>query len=209
MKGQFFKQWGALGICFLLLTGCILFSGMVSSNRQSSLSEQVGIINGLENRKETLKASIDESTNEALKLASGLDSARVSKDDKAVEPLIEKVCTWDSKESYDKVRSEVKAAYKLEDDSTFLKVFLPNVKDINVGDRHINEIDAKGLNMSYVGMQSNVTNINGDLYTYLTVVTMESADSTGATAEGKALFVYTVDGKGEISNLSAYGVGTR
>lgn len=209
MKGQFFKKWGALGICFLILVGGIMFSGVVSSERQSSLSEQVGTINGLENRKETLKASIDESTDEAVKLASGFDSARAAKDDAAVEPLIEKVCTWDSKESYDKVRSEVKAAYKLEDDSTFLKVFLPEVKDINVGDRYINEIDAKGLNMSYVDMQSNVTDINGDLYTYLTVVTMESADSTGATAEGKALFVYTVNGKGEISNLSAYGVGTR
>lgn len=209
MKGQFFKKWGALGICFLVLVGGIMFSGVVSSERQSSLSEQVGTINGLENRKETLKASIDESTDEAVKLASGFDSARAAKDDAAVEPLIEKVCTWDSKESYDKVRSEVKAAYKLEDDSTFLKVFLPEVKDINVGDRYINEIDAKGLNMSYVDMQSNVTDINGDLYTYLTVVTMESADSTGATAEGKALFVYTVNGKGEISNLSAYGVGTR
>lgn len=209
MKGQFFKKWGALGICFLILAGGIMFSGVVSSERQSSLSEQVGTINGLENRKETLKASIDESTDEAVKLASGFDSARAAKDDAAVEPLIEKVCTWDSKESYDKVRSEVKAAYKLEDDSTFLKVFLPEVKDINVGDRYINEIDAKGLNMSYVDMQSNVTDINGDLYTYLTVVTMESADSTGATAEGKALFVYTVNGKGEISNLSAYGVGTR
>lgn len=152
-------------------------------------------------------AAYDAASDEETKVASGLDASRVAKDDASAKKLIEAVCTWDSKESYDAMRKDVISKYKLADDSSFVKVFIPEVKNVNVGDKSINEIDANGLNMEFVSMDSNVTNISGDKYTYLTTVTIQSSDSAGANAEGVSAFIYTVDADGNLSELSAYNIG--
>ena len=202
-KGTRLSKWLPVIICGIIMVLGIGASVMISTDRSSQLGEQYQTISGLENRKATLEAAISDDTAEAVHLASGLDSARQSQDDGVVKKLLEQVFTWDSKESYDEARAKIKEQYNLSDDNTFLQTFMPEVKNINTGDHEINEIDARGLNMTYSKMQSNVTNINGDLYTYFTV---ESSDSTGATAEGTSAFVYTVDGSGNLSNLAGYSI---
>lgn len=205
-KNTRLRKYLPLIACGVILVCGALFSGLVQSDRSSQLGEQYRTITGLENRIDTLEAAVNEDTAEAVHLASGLDSARVVKDDDAARALLEKVFDWDSKETYDAARESVKSEYGLADDSTFLSVFMPAVNNIDVGGREINEIDARGLNMSYSDMQSNVTGINGDLYTYFTIVTVESSDSSGATAQGESAFVYTVDGEGNLSDLAAYAI---
>lgn len=205
-KGTRFSKWLPVIICGIIMVLGIGASVMISTDRSSQLGEQYQTISGLENRKATLEAAISDDTAEAVHLASGLDSARQAQDDGVAKKLLEQVFTWDSKESYDEARAKVKEQYNLSDDNTFLQTFMPEVKNINTGDHEINEIDARGLNMTYSKMQSNVTNINGDLYTYFTLVTVESSDSTGATAEGTSAFVYTVDGSGNLSNLAGYSI---
>ena len=206
MKNTRFHKWLPVIICGIIMVLGIGASVMISTDRSSQLGEQYQTISGLENRKATLEAAISDGMADAVHLASGLDSARQAKDDGVAKKLLEQVFTWDSKESYDAARAKVKEQYNLSDDNTFLQTFMPEVKNINTGDREINEIDARGLNMTYSKMQSNVTNINGDLYTYFTLVTVESSDSTGATAEGTSAFVYTVDGSGNLSNLAGYSI---
>ena len=205
-KGTRLSKWLPVIICGIVMVLGIGASVMISTDRSSQLGEQYQTINGLENRKATLEAAISDDTKDAIHLASGLDSARQAKDDGVAKKLLEQVFTWDSKESYDAARAKVKEQYNLGDDSTFLKTFMPEVKNINTGDHDVNEIDARGLNMTYSNMQSNVTNINGDRYTYFTLVTVESSDSTGATAEGTSAFVYTVDGSGNLSDLAGYSI---
>lgn len=206
MKNTRFRKWLPIIVCSIIMLLGIGSSVLISTDRSSQLGEQYQTISGLENRKATLEAAISDDTADAVHLASGLDSARQAKDDGAAKKLLEQVFTWDSKESYDAARAKVKAQYNLGDDNTFLQTFMPEVKNINTGGREINEIDARGLNMTYSKMQSNVTNINGDRYTYFTLVTVESSDSTGATAEGTSAFVYTVDGSGDLSNLAGYSI---
>lgn len=207
MLKDFMKKWGLLVVCGLLLCGSGITASFIQSNRDDQLMTQLAKISELSNKKETLMAAYDAASDEETKVASGLDASRVAKDDASAKKLIEAVCTWDSKESYDAMRKDVISKYKLADDSSFVKVFIPEVKNVNVGDKSINEIDANGLNMEFVSMDSNVTNISGDKYTYLTTVTIQSSDSAGANAEGVSAFIYTVDADGNLSELSAYNIG--
>lgn len=206
-SNAFARKWLPLIICGVLMVGGIGTASVIQSGRDSQLAEQNTTIHGLENRIDTLEAAQSEDVDKAVQLASGLDSARVAQDDEAARALLEQAFNWDSKETYDAARNSIKEMYGLSDDSSFLSVFMPEMGNINVGDREINEIDARGLNISFSGMQSNVTAINGDLYTYFTIVTVTSSDSTGATADGESAFVYTVNGNGELSDLAAYALG--
>lgn len=207
MMKSFLRKWGLLVVCGLVMCGSVIGASVVNSNRDSQLSAQSSKILELSNQKETLAAAFNDASDEATKVASGLDMARVAKDDLVAKKLIKQVCTWDSKESYDAMRNDVMSKYKLADDSAFVRVFIPEVKDVDVGGRKINEIDANGLNMEFMSMDSNVTNISGDKYTYLTTVKIQSSDSVGASAEGLSAFIYTVDGDGNLSDLNAYNIG--
>ncbi|MDO4595515.1 MAG: hypothetical protein Q4B30_00850 [Coriobacteriaceae bacterium] len=207
MAKQFMKKWGVLIACGILMVGGFIAAAAVNGNRDEALAAQSAKIAELENKKDVLEAAYSDANEEAIKVASGIDMARVQKDDKAAEKLIERVCTWDSKESYDGMRNGVMKDFGLEETSAFVQVFMPKITDATIEGKKINEIDANGLNMEFVRMKSNVIGISGDRYSYLTTVTIQSSDKTGASAEGDSVFMYTVDGKGNLSDLNAYVVG--
>lgn len=99
--------------------------------------------------------------------------------------------------------------YKLLDNDNFMKVFMPLLKQygMTLKSDGNNEIDTGSLNLSYDKMKSYVTNIQGDKYSYFTVVTVNSHDKKGAVANGKIVASYTVNGHGKISNLNADTIG--
>ena len=207
MVKQFMRKWGLLVVCGVLMAGGFVTAGVANAKHDDYLSGQSAKIAELENKKDVLDAAYSDANEEAIKVASGIDMARVAKDDTVAKKLIERVCTWDSKESYDGMRNGVMKDFGLEETSPFVKVFMPKITDVKLDDKVMNEIDSNGLNMEFVRMESNVIGISGDKYTYLTTVTIQSSDKTGASAEGESVFIYTVDGKGNLSDLNAYATG--
>ncbi len=207
MVKQFMRKWGLLVVCGVLMAGGFVTAGVANAKHDERLAVQSAKIAELENKKDVLDAAYSDANEEAIKVASGIDMARVAKDDTAAKKLIERVCTWDSKESYDGMRNGVMKDFGLEETSPFVKVFIPKITDVKLDDKVMNEIDSNGLNMEFVRMKSNVIGISGDKYTYLTTVTIQSSDKTGANAEGESVFIYTVDGKGNLSDLNAYATG--
>lgn len=193
-------------VCAVVMVIVLGVTTIISQGRSEQLGEQTSKISALENRKSTLEAAATKESSKAVFLASGLDSGRQAQDDLKVQGFFKTAFSWDSKESYDKARAKLKEQYGLDDNNAFFSVFMPQADDIDVGGRTINEIDAQGLNMSFKSMKSNVTKINGDRYTYFTTVTVTSSDKTGATADADAICVYTVDGSGKLSDITAYSI---
>lgn len=191
------------------MIGMLAFSGISVSASKSQLAEQNRRLTSLTNTKNSLLTSVTTKTEEAVMLSSGIDSVRVSKDDEVASELFDLVCTWDSATSYRNAREVVIERYHLSEDSKFLTTFLPPVADIYVGgdEGTINEIDAYGTNSTYLDMKSHVIKINGDVYRYFTLVTIQSSNKAGATADGLIACTYNVDVTGAISNLDAYTIG--
>ena len=191
------------------MIGMLAFSGISVSASKSQLAEQNRRLTSLTNTKNSLLTSVTTKTEEAVMLSSGIDSVRVSKDDGIASELFDLVCTWDSATSYRNAREVAIERYHLSEDSKFLTTFLPPVADIYVGgdEGTINEIDAYGINSTYLDMKSHVIKINGDVYRYFTLVTIQSSNKAGATADGLIACTYNVDVTGAISNLDAYTIG--
>ena len=191
------------------MIGMLAFSGISVSASKSQLAEQNRRLTSLTNTKNSLLTSVTTKTEEAVMLSSGIDSVRVTKDDGIASELFDLVCTWDSATSYRNAREVAIERYHLSEDSKFLTTFLPPVADIYVGgdEGTINEIDAYGTNSTYLDMKSHVIKINGDVYRYFTLVTIQSSNKAGATADGLIACTYNVDVTGAISNLDAYTIG--
>lgn len=193
-----------------VIIGCVvvivaaIYSTSVASNRQANLDSLDSQIASVKSRISVLETTANDEAASAVYIASGIDSARQAIDDAVVEEFLQIVFEWDSLATYNEARELVMSTYGLSEDDTFMTVFMPYVASAEINGVEINDIDTNGLNMSYSEIESYVTNISGDYYTYFTLVTVESSDSNGATADGTSVFIYTVDANGNLSNLSAY-----
>lgn len=143
---------------------------------------------------------------------SGLDTSRVQTDDKAAKDFFEDILSWSSYEEYQAVRERITNEYDLDDSSTLLVNFFPEIEVVTDPDgNEYNIIDAmrqsgEPLNLSFVDMSSYVINISGTDYSYFTEVTVSSTANNGGMATGRCIFLYTVSEDGQLSNLHAYTV---
>lgn len=143
---------------------------------------------------------------------SGLDTSRVQTDDKAAKDFFEDILSWSSYEEYQAVRERITNEYDLDDSSTLLVNFFPEIEVVtDLDGNEYNIIDAmrqsgEPLNLSFVDMSSYVINISGTDYSYFTEVTVSSTANNGGMATGRCIFLYTVSEDGQLSNLHAYTV---
>lgn len=152
--------------------------------------------------------------------ATGLDTERLVKDDMAAEVMIRSIVDWKNYDAYMSNREKAMKDYNIPADSNFAKYFMPpleKLKDADGNDYYNYRDGGKELNMSFASKSSNVINIDGDVYTYLTEVsvTIDSSyeDSHGTEHDisgvGSCVFRYDVDGTGKVTNVDAYTVANQ
>lgn len=195
------------GLVFLLVS--FLYSSLMTKNYNNLVNNQTDTITGLQNKISVTEAANNRKMKGLNQTITGLNLVRKKIDDKKAEALLKYATTWNSGSEYRKKRSTIMKEYKLSDNDNFMKVFMPPLKQygMTLKTDGNNEIDTDSLNLSYDKMKSYVTNIQGDKYSYFTVVTVNSHDKKGAVANGKIAASYTVNGHGKISNLNADTIG--
>lgn len=180
-----------VGLCVI---GLIVFIGtsIIMNHKQADLQSAI--------EKQSLQADDlqnEIATENIVESATGLDQSRVSRDDKIAEEFISDIMTWSDGETYDKNREKLMEL--VGEDNEIFESFMPE----NVKYQDLNYIDTHSANSKYEGMESYVTDIDGDKYSYIALVTWST---TMANVEGEAqcLFQYTIDGEGNITDLNAF-----
>lgn len=199
----------------LLLIGVILaliavsvYAVHVRQSRQDTLESQEAQILQL---KQSVRSTDDEANADYAKTmreaTGGVDATHKSRDDAAVEKMLRKALTWDSIDQYLKVRKEIKEQYNFSEDSQFMSTFMPGEsqgvasKDAS-GDMHYS-FD-KDIQSQYEGMKSVVDGVEGDTYSYFTLVSIKQISDNGTASETNyAALQYTV-ADGNITNIEAY-----
>lgn len=194
-----------IAILAFLVTLIVVTS--VSSARSSTLQEKDSEILALQQEKKATESSVDESYSEIVREATGgVDIAHKNRDDATVEEMLRMSLNWNGLREYLTARDSVMQNYGFAEDSQFMTVFMPGemqgiARKAPDGTMHY-AYDAN-LSNSFEDMTSYVTNVNGDVYSYVALVTMRTQSSTGDTsAPGYFRLTYdVVDGR--IGNIYA------
>jgi len=140
-------------------------------------------------------------------LHTGLDVWRVEQDNLFALEYFTPAFSWRSGAEYDAARAVFVA--DLGEAHPFVRVFMPPNGIID----RFNYIDLNNLNSELISFDSYVTGIRGAVYMYTAIVTMAATGhlrNTGTlgplSGQGFAtvILMYSVDGRGEIGNLSVW-----
>ena len=188
----------------VMLFGIVTFV-VTDMQRSATLASQQSEIATLTQQKQEASDKRTSEVNTVTKNSFGLDTSRVATDDRLASQIIKTATTWSDSESYTNARNTLRDEYKIAEDSYLLTTFMPKSENMPLGQggKMINNIDAYGLNMTYVNMHSYVVGIDNGVYSYFTVVDVLSKDAQGHTGEGNIIFTYDVDANGAVSNMIA------
>lgn len=197
-------SWLIACLVFVLSIGALFYA---DSYKKSEIDKNNVKITELEENINKGDATVDKEKSEVIYNATGFDKVRFENDNKFMEKILREVLTWDSYDSYMSSREKAKASFHLSDDSDFLSSFMPTPKiSKNINGKTENSIDRNKLNMKYKSLSSTVIKIYEDKYVYFTLVSVESFNSKGVSADGTVLFRYEVDKAGNFTNVRAQSV---
>lgn len=188
----------------VMLLGIVTFV-VTDMQRSSALASQQSEIAALTQQRQEASDKRTSEVNTVTKNSFGLDISRVATDDRLASQIIKTATTWSDSESYTNARNTLRDEYKIAEDSYLLTTFMPKSESMPLGQggKMINNIDAYGLNMTYVNMHSYVVGIDNGVYSYFTVVDVLSKDAQGHTGDGNIIFTYDIDANGTVSNMVA------
>lgn len=198
------KKYIVVILCAVLLIGVCINYVVVTNRQNDELEAQQLEIESLTNQIATLNAAMNNKQNELVFTITGLNQQRVNKDDGIVSDFLKVVCTWDSYDEYMTARETIMRRYDLAEDSAFMTIFMPVVGNkVSSDGTNYNQIDTNGLNMEFESVESYVTNIVADQYSYFSVVNIRSTWKNGGESVVHAAITYTIDSDGELTNISA------
>lgn len=190
----------------LMIISLIAFVA-VDGSRGEKIDQQKAEILGLERAVAAQKRDNDSDHSQALRIATGgVDSAHRADDDKTVKGLLEMSLNWDGVANYLEQRRKVMDTYGFPEDSQFMRFFMPGelegvARTAPSGETHY-AFD-ENISNSFDSMESFVVGVNGDVYSYKTIVGMKTSSGDGqASATSYSLMHYdVVDGR--ITNIVA------
>lgn len=195
----------ATSIALVAIVGCVYF--FYTSKWENSLLEQQSLIEQYENEISVQQQSLQTTQESAVASVSGINFSKVEQDNKTAETFLQTIMTWKSYDEYEGIRQKMINNYNVPEDGSFMTVFLPEVMNkTSKNGKKYNEIDNNGLNVTYESMESYVTKISSDTYSYFTIVKWSSSDDDGNEASSKSVFSYNIDSNGGISNLEGYTI---
>ena len=196
--------WLTACLVFVLSIGALFYS---DSYKKSEIDKNNVKITELEENINKSEVTSNKQKDEVIYNTTGFDKVRFENDKKFMEKILQEVLTWDSYDSYMSSREKAKTSFNLSDDSDFLSSFMPAPKiSKNINGKTENSIDRNKLNMKYKSLSSTIIKIYEDKYVYFTLVSVESFNSKGVSADGTVLFRYEVDKEGNFTNVRAQSV---
>lgn len=175
------------------------------------LSDMSATIRSLSAEKTTVEASSVSGNMDLLKKDANVDGYRVRTDNDIITAFLGEIMDWSSYDGYTAIRERTMKQYVLTEDSSFVKTFMPVVLNQDDGTGVKRNVIDDGSSMHPGGMRLNfedttpyVTSVDGDVYSYMNVVTVSSPGAYDTTATVTAAFLCSVDADGNLSNLEGH-----
>lgn len=189
--------------------GILIVMGVVGKSQRNSLLELDGEISSLKRDIKTAEVAAKESNDMVVSSVTGVDTKKVDSDNQKARTFFKDLLTWNNLEEYNARRQLLLETYGMNEDDVFLKSFMPNVDTVTDADG--NEYLRESVNVvqvAFTELSSRVVAMDDDAYTYFTEVslTVEDVKKPGSTGTALCIFQYTMDGEGNLSNLSGYTV---
>lgn len=202
---NFLKQFGVLIIAALFFLGTWAVTSMVSSSRKSSEEAAQGQIAKAQSNIDIQNAAAAAKSKQVSQDVTGLSNMRKTGDDAAATRLMQKVTTWNSFASYMNARQDVMKTFELDEESQFMKVFMPQLKSIADGNgKQYNRIDTFDLNTKFKNLDTHVIKVAGTTYEYFATVQITStAKDSAGTSSRFAVLTYKTDPDHNITSLNA------
>lgn len=178
-------------------------TGMAQTNRAAAEREVREQISTTKQDIATAEDTFQQQSVDALREATGVDTARISSDSSLIEKIAKAATTWSDHDSYVASRSSIINDYGVAEDSPFLTEFMPApVEYTGVDGDARNTIDDSGAVTSFVSANTYCRSFEGDAYRYVTLVT---ASSHIGTANEKATYVIesTIGANGAVQEITA------
>lgn len=180
------KRNGILAVSVLaaLIVGLMAMS--TSSGRAETLDEQEARILSLEQAVKLSKSEKNKDYAQVISQATGgIDSEHRAADEKVARDLFSTALTWDGMSAYAEAREEVMRAYDMDEDSDFMKSFMPGeiqgaMRTAPNGKTYYAE--GSDLNSRFSDLSTTITGVNGDVYSYWGLVTMRVQSDSGQTS---------------------------
>lgn len=207
------KEFRILIISVVVALVIVIANVIVSSQVwNKNLNNQNTAIQKLNGDIEKQRVSSLNDVNSTKSRVTGLDTKRVKTDDGIIESkVLKKYFTWKSGADYEALKNDFDETFS-NDDGNFGTVILPDLKSEQDTEGNVTNAIDNGefgvLNMTYDSMQSHVTSIEDDVYSYFTEVTVKSTiKGTDAEAStGHIIVTYSIDKEGNISHLNGFTI---
>ena len=205
------KEFRILIISVIVALVIVIVNMIVSSQvYDKRLNNQNTTIQKLNGDIEKQRVESLNNSNSTKSRITGLDTKRVKTDDGIIESkVLKKYFTWSSGADYAALKEDFNKNFE-NNDGNFGTVILPDLADEQDSDGSTtNAIDSGEfgvLNMTYEDMQSHVTSIQNDVYTYFTEVTVSSTVKNGTASTGRVIVTYSIDKDGNITHLNGFTV---
>lgn len=207
MVKKFIIRNAILVISVLLAVSTLIIMTNVMNNRAEMLERQTAEILSLQQLKAAAAEEVDTRYAAAVRDATGgMDTERKASDDELVTELMETALTWKGMSAYLEARETVMRKYRFDEDSQFMKMFMPGEREgvVRTDPRGVKHYAYdKDISNSFESLETYVTEVDGDIYSYVAVVTMRTNSESGAaSATSVSLLSYDVlDGR--VTNMTA------
>lgn len=200
----------------LLLVLALLLAGVRYSLSQQGWGQERSVaqaeVTKLERARSQQKEQIRQARAQKAREVLGASPNRLSEDEQTITSLTRTIFTWDSAKSYDGARSTLKKRYGLSEEGSFLTGFMPPARftEDAEGERYT-YIDTVGVSSRPGGdPKVHLRHVSGTEYSYVVLLETKIGSKGVKVNRGQAPTVsrpvvleVTVDGAGEISDLSA------
>lgn len=196
-----------------ILVAVVSVAGLTWGSQQGVLGAQGQRIGGLEGQLRNAELAKSEQVEQNVLESLGVNPGRIDNDAPIIDRLVRKAFSWDSGQSYEKAREDLKERHDLSENEPFLHQFMPpsRFNEDDSGKRYY-YIDTQGINSAFaVEPDIEVVKVNADQYTYAVLVevsitsdavTRNNAIPGSVSTQRTMLLFITVDSEGRVSNLS-------
>lgn len=205
---KFIGRNGIMLVAVIIAILALIITTNVSHSRAKTLDEHKAEILSLQHDVDTNKKEYNTARERTVRQATGgVDSDHRADDEEVASRLFRDALTWDGIPEYMEARDKVKRAYKLDEGSQFMQVFMPGemqgVSRKAPSGKTYYAADSD-LKSHYEGMDTVVTQVNGDVYSYWAEVTARVDAKSGQTSEPMTIITTFDVVDGDITNIQAH-----
>lgn len=199
---------GATIVAVLVAVVVALIVHGSAGDRSKELADQDSDIKVLEQELALSKSQVADRSSQVIRDATGgIDMKRKATDDDLAARLFSQSLTWSNLDDYLANRDTIVKDFKLKENGQFLSEFMPPelaglIRTAPDGTTY--RLYDADLRSDFTDMTSYISGVDGDSYTYFTVIRSKGySDSNTTSQEQYSTATYTVTGEGAIQNLHA------